>query len=207
MHAERRALLGGLLLAAAALVTPAVHAAPGFDLDALMGLLAATKSGQARFSEQRHVKGLDAPLSSSGTLSFSAPDRFVRSTTSPKAETVAVEGNFLTTTRNGRSRTMVLDASPELEAIVEAVRGTLTGNAASLRQHFKPQVSGNAEQWTLDLMPQTPRLQFLLERIRLQGRRAELRTVEMRMGDGDSSVMTIEALVLSNAPTASAGKP
>ncbi len=195
-------VLAGPLAAQAPTSGSAKPAAP-FGLDELMSLLAQTRSGQARFTEQRTVKGLDAPLVSSGTLSFAAPDRFSRITTSPRAESMAVEGNIVTMSRGGRSRSVVLDAAPEIEAIVEAVRGTLTGNARSLQQHFKPVVKGNAELWTLELSPIEPRLQSLLAMVRLGGRRAELGSVEMRMADGDRSMMTIEPLG-AGAPTSAA---
>jgi outer membrane lipoprotein-sorting protein len=180
------ALLAGLW--AGLLAAPA----QALELTELMTLLAQKRSGEERFTEQREVKGLDAPLASSGTLSFAAPDRFTRKTTAPRAETMAVEGNIVTLTRNGRTRSMALDASPEMEAIVESVRGTLTGNAASLQQHFRIGVAGTPEQWTIELKPLTPRLAVMLEVVRIGGRRSELRTVEMRMADGDRSLMQIE---------------
>lgn len=185
----RALLLGGVL---AALLAPA--GAGALELPELMALLARVPSGQARFTERRYVKGLDAQLHSSGTLSFTAPDSFTRQTLQPRAERMAVEGNLLTLTRNGRSRTMVLDAAPEMEALVEAVRGTLTGNAQALQRHFRADLSGTLEQWTLDLVPLEPRVTALLARMQITGRRAELRTVEMRMADGDRSLMQIEPL-------------
>ncbi|WP_343051357.1 LolA-related protein [Pseudaquabacterium terrae] len=180
-----------LLLALLLLASPAAQA---LDLPELMALLAAKRSGEARFTEQREVRGLDAPLTSSGTLSFAAPDRFSRKTLAPRAESMEVVGNIVTLTRNGRTRSVALDASPETEAIVESVRGTLTGNAQSLQQHFRIGVLGSAEQWTLDLKPLTPRLQVMLAGVRIAGRGGELRSIEMKMADGDRSLMTIEPI-------------
>jgi outer membrane lipoprotein-sorting protein len=193
------------VLAALALGLGAAGTAQALELDELMALLAGTRSGQARFTELRHVKGLDAPLASSGTLSFAAPDRFTRQTLSPRAETMAVEGNIVTLSRSGRTRSLALDATPEVEAIVESVRGTLTGNARSLRAHFKPVVGGNADAWTLELLPIEPRLQVMLSAVRIAGRRAQLRSVEMRLADGDRSLMTIEPLPAGTPESATAG--
>lgn len=197
----------GLAWVTALLLLAAAPSAWALQLDELMSLLRQTRSAEARFTEQRRVKGMDAPLVSTGTLSFSAPDRFVRSTLTPKPEQMAVEGKIVTLSRNGRSRTMVVDAAPEMEAIVEAVRGTLTGNADSLKVHFTTGVSGNAEQWTLELLPIEPRLKVLLASVRLSGRRGELRQVEMRMADGDSSTMAIETLSSVPAGAPAAGPP
>lgn len=193
-----RALLVPAAVALAATIAAPAHA---LEVPELMALLAQKRSGEARFTEQREVKGLNAPLASSGTLSFAAPDRFTRKTLAPRPESMVVEGNIVTLTRNGRTRSLALDASPEMEAIVEAVRGTLTGNATSLQQHFKLAVAGSSEQWTLELKPATPRLSVMLDSVRIAGKRSELRTVEMRLADGDRSVMQIEPAAASATGT------
>jgi len=196
------------LVAFTVMAVATAFAAPAYalDLPELMALLAQKRSGEARFTEQREVKGLDAALTSSGTLSFAAPDRFTRKTTAPRPESMVVDGNIVTLTRSGRTRSMALDASPEMEAIVEAVRGTLTGNATSLQQHFKLAIAGTPEQWTLELKPATPRLAVMLDSIRIAGKRSELRTVEMRLADGDRSLMQIEP-VAASAPAAAGSRP
>lgn len=167
-------------------------AAQAIELAEVMDQLARTTSGEARFVEQRHVQGLAKPLQSSGTLSFSAPGRFERRTLEPKAEAMLVDGNQVTLTRNGRSRQMALDAVPEMALMVEAIRGTLNGDAATLRRSFKPIVNGNLAQWSVQLEPQDARLAAQLSYIQLGGRRGELRSVEVHMADGDRTVMTIE---------------
>lgn len=190
-----RALLA-LLLAASAL--PAF----AFDLHALMALLASRRSGEARFTEQRFVGGLDAPLASSGTLSFTAPDRFTRRTLEPRTETMDVDGNRLTLTRGGRSRSFALDATPEMVALVESVRGTLTGNAELLRRHFRPTLVGTAASWTLDLEPLQDGLAGPVRGVRIAGQGGELRSIEMRLVGGDHSLMSITPL-----PAAAASAP
>lgn len=166
--------------------------ATALELGELMGLLAQTKAGEARFVEQRHVQGLGRPLQSSGTLSFTAPHRFARQTLLPRPEAMVVDGNQVTLTRNGRSRQMALDAVPEMALLVQAVRGTLTGDAAALRRAFKLSLNGQLAQWSLQLEPQDARLAAAVSYIHVTGRRGELRGVEVQMADGDRSVMTIE---------------
>lgn len=188
--------MGLCLRLALLLAASPVHA---FELPDLMALLATHTSGQARFSEQRFVKGFDAPLTSSGTLSFSAPDQFIRRTLEPRAESLAVDGNQLTLTRNGRSRSVALDAAPEAAAAVEAIRGTLTGNAAALQREFDIGVAGDAERWTLTLTPRDARAAASLASVRLVGRRDAVQSVETRLADGDRALMTIMPLPASAA--------
>jgi outer membrane lipoprotein-sorting protein len=162
-----------------------------FDLPELMGLLAVRKQGEAGFIEQRYVRGFDGPLAASGTLSFEAPDRLVRRTLSPRPETMSVEGNRLTLSRSGRTRSMTLDSAPELQGLVEAMRATLAGNTQVLQRYFTSKVAGSAEGWTLDLAPVDPRLAEQVTALRLSGKAGEVLGVEMELRGGDRSVMTI----------------
>lgn len=183
--AALRVLLA-LLLAGCALPASAL------DLDGLMALLGQRQSGAATFHEQRFVQGLDAPLESSGELSFVAPDRLVRRTLKPRAEAMLVEGNTLTFTRSGRSRSVALDATPEMAAMVEAVRGTLTGNAQTLARHFRSRVDGTSERWTLALTPIEPQLAGTVRAVHIGGHGGEVRSVELLLAGGDRSLMRIE---------------
>jgi outer membrane lipoprotein-sorting protein len=195
-----RLLAAGLvaMLVASVLAIPAAAAA--FDLAALMSLLATPREGTVAFTEQRFVKTFDAPLHASGTLSFAAPDRLERRQTEPGTETMQVDGNRVTLTRGGRSKTLMLDASPDMLGVIEALRGTLTGNGALLSKHFRTTVSGDAAQWSLELVPLQPELKRSLAGARLWGRHEQLLGVEMTLADGDRSVTTITPP--ASAPTA-----
>ena len=164
------------------------------DLATVTALLAQRKGGEARFTEERFVSGIDGPLRASGTLSFTAPDRFARVTTEPRAESMAVDGNSLVLKRGGRTRQMALDALPEVTALIEAVRGTLTGNALTLERHFKIQVDGTPTQWTLTLIPRDQRLATQVRELKITGTSSDLRVVELWLAGGDRSVMSIEPL-------------
>lgn len=185
-----RALWRGACVALA--LAGAAGGALAFELADLMALLAQQRSGEATFTEQRFVQGLDAPLESSGTLSFTAPDRFVRRTLKPRAESMAVEGNTLTLSRGSRSRSVALDAMPEMVALVEAVRGTLSGDAKTLARYFRTSLAGSAAQWTLDLEPLDRRLAGQVQSVRIAGRQGELSSLQMELVGGDRSVMKIE---------------
>jgi len=194
----RLAALAGLVACAGA------HA---LDLPELMGLLAHHPSGQARFTEQRFVKGLDAPLLSSGVLEFQAPDRFSRHTLEPRDESVRVEGNTVTFSRGGRSRTLALDAAPEAVVAIEAVRGTLTGDAAVLQKWFRVSVAGQPARWSMELVPQDATSAGALAAVRVEGRQAALDTIETRLADGTRTVMRITPVAADAALPASAPAP
>lgn len=190
-HPDRPAAarLRGVLLAAGLGLSST--AAWSLELKDLMGWLAQRREGTATFTEARTVKGFDGPLESSGELSFAAPDRFVRRTLKPVRESMSVQGNEVTLTRGGRSRTMPLDAAPEAVAVVEAVRGTLTGNTALLQQHFRITLTGAPEAWVLDLGPREEALQRQVSDVQIRGRRGDVQVVEVWLAGGDRSRMVI----------------
>jgi Outer membrane lipoprotein carrier protein LolA-like len=128
----------------------------------------------------------------------------VRETLLPRREKLSVVGNTLTLTQGTRVRTLALDATPEAALMIEAIRGTLTGNRDALERLFKARVSGDARQWHLDLAPRDWRLQSQLRFIRVSGRDGVVREVAVTMADGDRSVMSIEPLDADAAPPAAA---
>jgi hypothetical protein len=181
-------------LAAAALLLAASAPAWAINLAEETALLAQNKSGEARFTEERYVTGFDGPLRAAGTLSFQAPDRFTRTTTEPRGEAMEVQGNTLVLKRSGRTRQMTVDAIPEVATLIEAVRGTLTGNAVLLDKLFKTQVEGNAARWTLTLVPRDARLATQVRELKITGLQGDMRSVELWLAGGDRSVMAIDPL-------------
>ena len=181
-------------LAAALLLGLPVVGAHALDLDGLMQALGRVKSGEATFTERRQVQQLEQTLDSSGRLSFAAPDTFVRETLKPRRERLEVAGNTLTVTQGSRSHSMALDANPEAVAIVEAIRGTLTGNRVVLERHFDTLVGGSLERWSLELVPRDARMRGQVARVKVAGRQALLREVEITLADGDRSLMRIEPM-------------
>jgi outer membrane lipoprotein-sorting protein len=175
-----------------ALVSTVAGAAPA-DVGGLLQLLATVKAGEATFTEQRQVtlQDMTRTLESSGRLSFAAPDTFVRETLKPRRERLAVAGNTLTMSQGSRSRSVPLDTVPEAQVLVEAVRGTLTGNRELLDRHFTLQLSGSLDQWTLELVPREPLLREQVARVTVSGVRAALTEVQVLLAGGDRSTMKI----------------
>lgn len=208
LRIDRRATLAGGVALLAALALP-VHAQAPFDLAQLMQTLAQVKAGEATFTETRTVAMLERALQSSGRLSFEAPDSFVRETLKPRREKIAVVGNSVTMSLGSgsgtRSRTVPLDSVPEAAVIVEAIRGTLTGNRDAIERNFTPTVTGTPQRWMLELKPREPRLRELVIAVRLVGERALVREVTVAMADGDKSVMTIEPI--TSTPSSTPARP
>ncbi len=176
--------------------------AGALDLTQLMQALGKVKAGEASFTEQRQVAMLEQTLQSSGKLSFEAPDIFVRETLKPRPERIAINGNTLTMSQGTRTRTMALDSAPEAAVIVEAIRGTLTGNKEVLERHFTTRVTGDTKLWFLELVPREARLRSQVASVRVAGQQGVVREVLVSLPDGDRSVMSIDPMVAPAAATA-----
>lgn len=188
--------IASLLLAAALPLQ-----ARAFDLPELSRLMSQVKSGEAVFTEKRSVAMLERTLESSGRLTFSAPDTFVRETLKPRPEKVSVVGNILTLTSGNRTRTLRLDAVPEAAVMTEAIRGTLTGNRQAIERNFIANVSGQPQRWTMELVPIEPQIRELVRSVQIAGQQSWVREVTVVMADGDRSVMSIEQV--SSVPASS----
>ena len=185
-----------------ALAAPlAAFGADTLDLTQLMQTLGKVKAGVATFTEQRHVAILEQTLQSSGRLSFEAPDVFVRETIKPRSERIAINGNTLTLSQGTRTRTIALDSAPEAAVIVEAIRGTLTGNKEVLERHFSTRVTGDAKLWFLELVPREARLRSQVVSVRVAGQQGAVREVLVSLPDGDRSVMSIDPMVAAPVTT------
>ena len=190
LNAGRRALL----LAAVAvpvLVLPA--RAADFELSALMELLAAVPSSRDSFSETKHSAVLSAPLLLKGTLAYARPDRLEKSVLAPYEERTVVAGNSVTMENRTlqQSRTFSLSSSSPVSAFVESMRATLAGDRAALERHYRVQLEGKAESWTMTLVPREKKLASLVKRIQIGGARERLRRIEVEEASGDRSVMLI----------------
>ena len=162
-----------------------------FALADLLALTARQTSVQATFTEKKFIKGLDAPIESSGELSFEAPSRMTKRTLLPKAETLKLEGRMVTLERGRQSRSLSLDDYPELAVHVEGIRASLAGDRAELERVYRAELSGTSTQWKMVLTPLDEKAAAQVKTVVLSGEQAEIRSVQVLLTDGDSSVMKI----------------
>lgn len=187
-------MLFRLLFALLTVLSLPTHAA-GLTLEALMNALAANPGGTVRFVEQRHLAVLDAPLSTTGTLVYRRPDRLERHAETPRAESMVLEGDRLSMTRDGQTLNFRLAQLPEAAGFVDSIRAVLAGDRAMLERRWKLSLAGSAEAWTLTLLPADPLLAQQVERVDMRGRRGELLGMDVRHTGGDRSEMRVTPLV------------
>jgi len=179
-----------LLIAGA---TPALPAEPPLTLDRLMAELAGHGPGTVRFTEVKSSALLKAPIESSGTLSYAAPARLEKHTRSPRDERLVADRDTVVIERAARKERLELRLAdyPAVRASIESIRGTLAGDLAALRRHYRVELEGAWPDWRLHLLPSDPELAELVQKVLIGGSGARVRRIEILEASGDRSVMTI----------------
>jgi outer membrane lipoprotein-sorting protein len=179
------------LAGVALLLGQVAHAAP-LSIGQLMAALAKNPQGAATFTEKKFIAILEQPIESSGELLFIAPARLEKRTLKPKPETMVLDGDILTLERGRRKHVLQLKDYPEVAAMIESIRATLAGDRKALERVYHLALDGGNERWTLVLTPLDPKVSAVIARIRMEGVKDVVRSVEILQADGDRSLMTIE---------------
>jgi outer membrane lipoprotein-sorting protein len=168
------------------------HAA-NLALADLMAMLARVPSATDSFTETRQSAFLSAPLVLKGTLAYARPGRLEKHVQSPYDERTVIDGDNVTLENRttGQARAFSLSSSAAATALVESLRATLAGDSAALERHYRIQVEGTKDAWTLVLLPRDAKVAGYVTRIRIAGAAGKLSRVEVEEASGDSSTMTI----------------
>lgn len=184
----RRFLLAlGLALS---MLAPAARA--GDLLPQVMSEMAKVKSSRASFVERKYLSIVNAPLEYTGGLAYTAPDKLEKSTRTPKAESMLLDGDKLTLVNaNKQTRVVMLSQYPQVRAFTESIRSVLAGDLATLSRYYKLSIDGDIAAWKLTLVPVDKQMQSVVRQIRFDGAQHSIRTIEITEKQGDRSVMTI----------------
>ncbi len=156
-----------------------------------MQRLAGVTERRASFTEEKTIAALTVPVRSEGWLQYRRPGHLEKTTTAPATESLMVDGDTLSIIEGNQAHVIDLDTVPELRALVDAVRGTLSGDLAALRRSYAVTMQGDVADWRLVLTPNNPALARMVRQIVIEGAQAELRSVRTALANGDQSVMTI----------------
>lgn len=170
-----------------------VRSAAEWGLPQLMQTLAQIRSASAQFTERKTVHMLNAPLVTSGTLTYTAPDHLQKITVSPTPERFALDGDQVTIVsgpENVTHRFSVADY-PQIGGLVEGIRATLAGDLASLDRFYSVQLTGTPSDWQLLLTPKDGELAHFIKWMRILGAGDRIREINTEESDGDRSDMTI----------------
>ena len=166
---------------------------PEVAIDELMQMLAQVPESSASFTEVKVTRNADPTAASlPGRLLYRRPAHLEKITLEPQTERLVVDGNRLTLTEaNETPRVIDLDAEPAIRALVDAIRGTLSGDLAALRRSYAVTMEGGVSDWRLTLTPIGPGVARLVTRTTIDGAGTALRLVQTTQANGDEMRMTI----------------
>ena len=125
---------------------------------------------------------------------LSPPGYLEKATTGPVGESLMVDGDRLSLIIAGQQPRLIdLHDEPALAALVDAIRGALSGDLPSLRRSYAVAMEGDVGAWTLTLTPAGPPLTDMLRQVVIEGAAGALRRVDTLQPNGDRSVMRISA--------------
>jgi Outer membrane lipoprotein carrier protein LolA-like len=167
-------------------------------LNEVMGKLANVKLAKAEFTETRYLKLLVAPVQSSGVLTYTAPDKFEKLTLKPVEEKMTIVKHLVTLEEpaKGRKNTITPNSFPALSALIDALRGALSGNATLLAETFKIKIDGVPGQWKLTLIPKEAVQYGYIHKITVSGKQDVIDSMEVLQADGDRSVLSMKRAAL-----------
>jgi hypothetical protein len=84
-----------------------------------------------------------------------------------------------------------LSGQPMVRAFVDAIRGTLSGDAALLSRWYRIDFAGTLGSWRLTLTPALPGVAALVRQIIIEGAGAAVHAVRTIQANGDESRMTL----------------
>ena len=193
------------LLAILCLFAATAHqakAAPDWGLASLMESMSHVRRASASFTERQSAPTLNAPLVSTGTLTYGAPDYLRKVTISPVPETFVLDHDHVTLTggADGGIHEYALTDDPRIAGLVEGIRATLAGDLPALERFYTVSLNGEAAAWQLTLLPKDPALARLVQSIVISGSQDRIGTIETASSDGGDSRMSIRVDDVNIAP-------
>jgi outer membrane lipoprotein-sorting protein len=164
-----------------------------WGLPQLMQSLSRVKSASARFTERQTLHMLNAPLATSGTLRYTAPDWMQKTTTSPVPERFVLDRGQVTISGGADNQTHVFSVNdyPEIGGLVDGILATLSGNLPLLGRFYVVRLSGSPEAWQLLLQPKDAGLARFIAWMSINGNGNCINVIDTEDSNGDHSDMII----------------
>lgn len=178
-----------LLVIAIAIVLPA--GAVELSLLTVFRGLADSSPSSSRFVEQKKIAEFEAPIESTGELTYQAPSRLEKRTLSPDPETLILDDDVLIVQRGDFRREIAVADMPAVGAFVASLRGFVSGDLVSVQQGFSLRISGDPESWVIDGKPVDAAVKRIVESIQVKGSGDSLRVFAVVLTNGDSSTLTL----------------
>ena len=177
-----RALCTALLLG----LSPLAHA---FDLQQLSDQLARPQVIHGDFIQEKHLRALPKPLTSTGTFVLAKDHGLLWQLNTPLKQDYRITALGIAR-RNGSEWQMLpgKSAGAEQNRLFLAV---LQGDSSGLARDFELRLQGQPTQWTLTLTPRSLLLKQVFTQINIDGGELVQR-IELQETQGDSTVLKLQ---------------
>lgn len=173
------------LLAAALLAVAGAAAAQAFTVVALQRLLHDAPKRSVRFTETRESPWLDAPVQASGTLRSSA-GALEKVVEQPRRETWRILDDRMQRVDGPTGTKEIRFADvPAMAALAHAMRSTMAGDLQALERDFALTLSGDPQQWNLQLKPRRSNVSQHVKQLELRGTRGRIDVIEILESRGE----------------------
>jgi hypothetical protein len=194
MRALRPLAAIALFLGASVPVASAL-AAPEWGIGSLMQSLGQVHEASATFTETTTMPVLQAPLKSSGTLRYVAPNYVRKTVLAPAPQDFVLQKGVVTLTAGGRTQTFDLSQAPPLAGLVEGVCGTLAGDLTTLQRDSTIQLSGSATTWQLLLRPSDAGVRHFVSWLSIRGSGDRVTEIDTGGAQGALTRMSVDETI------------
>lgn len=163
-------------------------------LDELLSVISQRGSFETAYKEEKMDDFLEIPIYMTGTVSFVAPDYVKKTVGTPVNQWFELNGEVITIAiNNGEEKTYSVNELPEIRILFESFRSILSGDADSLKKYYTVELTGNINQWQIDLTPRNKKLSYRLGSMLFSGRGKYILQVVTTMRNGNNSIMEFDA--------------
>ena len=167
-----------------------INAEVALDLDRLLDRIRVEPPARVAFTEQRQNRLLKEPMVLGGYLAYPAAGRLEKVVETPFRETLRVNGNEISITRDGEERRISLRNRASFRVMLNSIEAIMAGGGETLREHFDATVSGNDANWRIELLPRQRRLARQLLRMEVTGG-AQVESIRFELPDGEWQYLEI----------------
>ena len=159
--------------------------ASALELDDVMDQVRVEPPGRVAFREERFNPLLQDPLVLTGFLEYPEPGHLVKIVETPFHESMQVDGDEVEISRDGKKRRLSLKNRKPMLIMLQSIESILSGQADALAEHFETELTGDVDDWQLQLVPRSKRLARHLQGMTVKGDGTSVGSILFQMDNGD----------------------
>lgn len=178
------------------LAHPVDLAQPPAAFVAINKVLRETKCIRADFAEEKKIKVLKRPLTSSGSLIFAGKDGMYRALKDPFVQELLVTPKGIAQRDPaGKIEKVEVDKQPLARGFIDAFLLVFSGDDKALAAQFDLYFDGDEDAWAMGFVPKKKPLSKFIANLVVTGKKNVLQTLEVIEVNGDKTSTRFENVV------------